>query len=109
MLFRSLTLMHGEVLPVVELAPLFGRAPSDIAGPLLVVGVGRAELGVRTEEVEEVTVLASSELLAPPTSLDDAAGHLVSAADRDGTLVLEGEALLGDSRLMFDLSGEGAA
>ncbi|NVI97274.1 chemotaxis protein CheW [Myxococcus sp. AM009] len=106
---RGLTLMHGEVLPVVELAPLFGRAPSDIAGPLLVVGVGRAELGVRTEEVEEVTVLASSELLAPPTSLDDAAGHLVSAADRDGTLVLEGEALLGDSRLMFDLSGEGAA
>ncbi|NOJ83500.1 chemotaxis protein CheW [Myxococcus xanthus] len=105
---RGLTLMHGEVLPVVELAPLFGRAPSDAVGPLLVVGVGRAELGVRTEEVEEVTVLAGNELLAPPTSLNDAAGHLVSAADREGTLVLEGEALLGDSRLTFDMSGEGA-
>ncbi|WIG93591.1 chemotaxis protein CheW [Myxococcus sp. SDU36] len=105
---RGLTLMHGEVLPVVELAPLFGRAPSDAAGPLLVLGVGRAELGVRTEEVEEVTMLVGSELLAPPISLSDTAGHLVSAADRDGSLVLEGEALLGDSRLMFDLSGEGA-
>ncbi|AEI64241.1 chemotaxis protein CheW [Corallococcus macrosporus] len=105
---RGLTLMHGEVLPVVELAPLFGRPPSDTPGPLLVVGAARAELGVRTEEVEEVTVLAGSELLEPPSSLDDVAGHLVSAADRDGTLILEGEALLGDSRLMFELSDEGA-
>ncbi|MFP2964301.1 chemotaxis protein CheW [Myxococcus sp. 1LA] len=104
---RGLTLMHGEVLPVVELAPLFGRAPSETPGPLLVVGTTRAELGLRTEEVEEVTVLAGNELLAPPATLDGVAGHLVSAADRNGALVLEGEALLGDSRLMFDLSDEG--
>ncbi len=106
---RGLTLMHGEVVPVVELAPLFGRAPSDAPGPLLVVGLSRAELGVRTEEVEEVTLLAGNTLLAPPSALDDVAGNLVSAADRDGTLVLDGDALLGDSRLMFDLSGEGTA
>ncbi|NPC85496.1 chemotaxis protein CheW, partial [Pyxidicoccus fallax] len=47
---RGLTLLHGEVLPVVELAPLFGRAPADASGPLLVVGAGRPELGLRTEE-----------------------------------------------------------
>ncbi|WP_426755555.1 chemotaxis protein CheW [Myxococcus sp. Y35] len=104
---RGLTLMHGEVLPVVELAPLFGRAPSDTPGPLLVIGAGRPELGLRTEEVEEVAILAGSTLLEPPSALDDVAGSLVSAADRDGTLVLEGDALLGDSRLMFDLSDEG--
>ncbi|GHG79474.1 chemotaxis protein CheW [Comamonas sp. JC664] len=105
---RGLTLMHGEVLPVVELAPLFGRAPADNPGPLLVVGTHRPELGLRTEEVEEVTVLAGNMLLEPPSALDDVAGSLVSAADRDGTLVLEGDALLSDSRLMFDLSDEGA-
>ncbi|MFP2933941.1 chemotaxis protein CheW, partial [Pyxidicoccus sp. 3LG] len=102
---RGLTLLHGEVLPVVELAPLFGRAPVDASGPLLVVGAGRPELGLRAEEVEEVTLLRGRELLPPPPTL---ASELVSAADRDGTLVLEGEALLGDSRLVFELSDEGA-
>lgn len=102
---RGLTLLHGEVLPVVELAPLFGRAPADASGPLLVVGAGRPELGLRTEEVEEVTLLRGRELLPPPATVDPG---LVSAAEADGTLVLEGEALLGDSRLVFDLSDEGA-
>jgi purine-binding chemotaxis protein CheW len=102
---RGLTLLHGEVLPVVELAPLFGRAPADTSGPVLMVGAGRPELGLRTEEVQEVTLLDGRELLPPPPALDS---PLVSAADRDGTLVLEGEALLGDSRLVFDLADEGS-
>ncbi|MCY1018977.1 chemotaxis protein CheW [Pyxidicoccus sp. MSG2] len=102
---RGLTLLHGEVLPVVELAPLFGRAPSEASGPLLVIGEGRPELGLRTEEVEEVTLLRGRTLLPPPSTVDTS---LVSAAEEDGTLVLEGEALLGDSRLVFDLSDEGA-
>ena len=102
---RGLTLLHGEVLPVVELAPLFGRAPSESSGPLLVIGAGRPELGLRTEEVEEVTLQRGRTLLPPPATVDT---DLVSAAEEDGTLVLEGEALLGDSRLVFDLSDEGA-
>lgn len=102
---RGLTLLHGEVLPVVELAPLFGRAPMESSGPLLVLGAGRPELGLRTEEVEEVTLLRGRTLLPPPSTVDTS---LVSAAEGDGTLVLEGEALLGDSRLVFDLSDEGA-
>ncbi|AKF84084.1 chemotaxis protein W [Myxococcus fulvus 124B02] len=104
---RGLTLLHGEVLPVVELAPLFGRAPSNAAGPLLVVGTHRAELGVRTEEVQEVTQVSSLDLLPTPEGLMDTAGGLVFAADRDGTLLLEGDSLLSDSRLVFDLSDEG--
>ncbi|WP_342377015.1 chemotaxis protein CheW [Myxococcus stipitatus] len=106
---RGLTLLRGEVLPVVELAPLFGREPVDSTGPLLVLGMGRAELGVRTEEVQEVTQVSSQELLPAPVALAETAGALVFAADRAGTLLLEGEALLGDSRLVFDLSDEGVA
>jgi purine-binding chemotaxis protein CheW len=110
---RGLTLLHGEVLPVVELAPLFGRAPAEAAGPLLVIGVGRPELGLRTEDVEEVTLLRGHTLLPPPATVEASrvsasAPPLVSAAAEDGTLLLEGEALLGDSRLVFDLSDEGA-
>ncbi|MCE9671002.1 chemotaxis protein CheW [Myxococcus stipitatus] len=104
---RGLTLLHGAVLPVVELAPLFGRAPAQGSGPLLVVGAEGPELGIRAEEVEEVTLLSSQDLLPPPATLADEGLGLVSAADRDGTLLLDGAALLGDGRLMFDLSDEG--
>ncbi|MFB1483139.1 chemotaxis protein CheW [Corallococcus sp. RDP092CA] len=108
-LLRGLTLLRGEVLPVVELAPLFGRPASQGTGPVLVVGAARAELGLRTDEVEEVTVLAGAELLPAPPSLEEEAGALVSGVGPDGTLVLEGEALLADDRLVFELSEEGVA
>jgi purine-binding chemotaxis protein CheW len=108
-LLRGLTLLRGEVLPVVELAPLFGRSAANGTGPVLVVGTTRAELGLRTDEVSEVTVLAATELLAAPASLEDEAGALVSGVSPDGTLVLEGGALLDDGRLVFELSEEGVA
>ncbi|MHA7634478.1 chemotaxis protein CheW [Corallococcus sp. M7] len=108
-LLRGLTLLRGEVLPVVELAPLFGRPAAQGVGPVLVVGVARAELGLRTDEVMEVVVLTGTELLPAPPSLEEEAGALVSGVSPDGTLVLEGEALLGDERLVFELSEEGVA
>jgi purine-binding chemotaxis protein CheW len=108
-LLRGLTLLRGEVLPVVELAPLFGRPAASGTGPVLVVGTTRAELGLRTDEVSEVAVLTAAELLAAPASLEDEAGALVSGVSPDGTLVLEGEALLADERLVFEWSEEGVA
>ncbi|NBD09989.1 chemotaxis protein CheW [Corallococcus silvisoli] len=108
-LLRGLTLLRGEVLPVVELAPLFGRPAANASGPVLVVGTARAELGLRTDEVSEVAVLTGTELLPAPPSLEEEAGALVSGVSPDGTLVLEGEALLGDERLVFELSEEGVA
>ncbi|MBN9681984.1 MULTISPECIES: chemotaxis protein CheW [unclassified Corallococcus] len=108
-LLRGLTLLRGEVLPVVELAPLFGRPAAQGTGPVLVVGVARAELGLRTDEVMEVMVLTGTDLLPAPPSLEEEAGALVSGVSPDGTLVLEGEALLADERLVFELSEEGVA
>lgn len=108
-LLRGLTLLRGEVLPVVELAPLFGRPAEQGTGPVLVVGTARAELGLRTDEVTEVAVLTGAELLPAPPSLEEEAGALVSGVSPDGTLVLEGEALLADERLVFELSEEGVA
>ncbi|CAM4449722.1 chemotaxis protein CheW [Corallococcus exiguus] len=109
-LLRGLTLLRGEVLPVVELAPLFGRPAAQGTGPVLVVGsTARAELGLRTDEVMEVAVLTVTEMLPAPPSLEEEAGALVSGVSPDGTLVLEGEALLADERLVFELSEEGVA
>ncbi|WP_224244849.1 chemotaxis protein CheW [Hyalangium gracile] len=106
-LLRGLTLLRGEVLPVVELAPLFGRPASGLGAVVLTVGASRADLGVCVETVEEVTLLSRDALLPPPGTLSAEAAALVSGIHRDGTLLLEGAALLGDSRLIFDVSDEG--
>ncbi|HEX5750133.1 MAG TPA: chemotaxis protein CheW [Archangium sp.] len=106
---RGLTLLHGEVLAVVELSPLFGRAAPTTHGPVLVVGPGRPELGLRADSVEEVLLLARDSLLAPPASLGARERTLVSGISRDGIIVLEAEALLGDGRLFFDFSEERTA
>lgn len=106
-LLRGLVLLRGEVLPVVELAPLFGQpAPALRPGPLLVVGTGHAELVLATASVEEVRSLPRSELLPPPPALAPQEGSLLAGVSPQGLLVLEGSALLADERLFFDL-GEG--
>jgi len=106
-LLRGLTLLRGEVLPVVELAPLFGRPASGQGSGVLLVGLARPELGLSVEAVEEVVLLPRDTLLPPPATLAAEAVKLVSGIHREGTLLLEGEALLGDSRLVFELSDEG--
>jgi purine-binding chemotaxis protein CheW len=105
-LLRGLTLLRGEVLPVVELAPLFGRPAPTFHGPVLVVGATRPEFGVRADAVEEVRLLARAALLPPPPTLGPEARVLVSGISREGVIVLEGAALLRDGRLFFDFSEE---
>jgi purine-binding chemotaxis protein CheW len=105
---RGLTLLRGEALAVVELPPLFGRDAALTPGPVLVLGTGRPELGVRTDAVEQVRLLSRATLLPVPPSLAEREQALVSGIDREGLIVLEGEALLGDSRLVFDLINEGS-
>jgi purine-binding chemotaxis protein CheW len=106
---RGLTLLHGEALAVVELAPLFGRAAPTTHGPVLVVGSGRPELGLRADAVEEVLLVSRDTLLPAPPTLGNQERALVSGINRDGLIVLEGEALLEDGRLFFDLSEERTA
>lgn len=106
-LLRGLTLLRAEILPVVELAPLFGRPASCLGTVVLLVGAARPELGLCVEAVEEVTFLPRDSLLPPPPTLPVEATALVSGIHREGTMLLEGAALLSDSRLIFDLSEEG--
>lgn len=103
---RGLHLLRGEVLPMVELGPLFGRPVTGAHALVLVVGAGRPELGLCAASAEEVAALARDALLPPPTTLAPEARELVSGIDREGLILLEGRALLGDSRLVFDLADE---
>lgn len=105
-LLRGLHLLRGEVLPLVELGPLFGRPVTGALNLVLVVGAGRPELGLCAASVEEVAPLTRAALLPPPPTLAPEGRELVSGIDREGLILLEGEALLGDSRLVFDLDGE---
>jgi purine-binding chemotaxis protein CheW len=107
-LLRGLTLLRGEVLPLVELGPLFGRPATRAGDVILVVGAARPELGLCVDEVEEVTSLPRDTLLAPPAALEASSGGLVSGIHRDGLILLEAEALLRDSRLLFDILDEGS-
>ncbi|WP_309892345.1 chemotaxis protein CheW [Archangium sp.] len=106
---RGLTLLHGEVLAVVELAPLFGRMASLTQGPVLVVGSSRPELGLRADSVEEVLLVSRDTLLPAPATLGNQERALVSGISREGIIVLEGAALLEDGRLFFDISEERTA
>lgn len=103
---RGLYLLRGEVLPLVELGPLFGRPVTGALQLVLVVGAGRPELGLCAASVEEVAPLARGALLPPPATLAPESLELVSGIDREGLILLEGRALLGDSRLVFDLADE---
>ena len=103
---RGVTLLHGEVLALVELAPLFGRPAPTTHGPVLVMGLGRPELGLRADRVDEVLSLSRDALLPPPASLNGQERTLVAGLTREGVIVLEGEALLRDGRFFFDLSEE---
>lgn len=103
---RGLALLRGEVLPMVELAPLFGRPVTGARAQVLVVGAARPELGVCVDSVAEVTHLARASLLNPPSTLAPEGLELVSGIDREGLILLEGGALLKDSRLVFDLTDE---
>lgn len=105
-LLRGLTLLRGEVLPVVELAPLFGRTTPTTQGPVLVVGTRKPEFGLRTDVVEEVRGLSRAALLPPPPTLAPRERALLSGISQDGVIVLEGEALLKEERLFFDFSEE---
>jgi purine-binding chemotaxis protein CheW len=73
---------------------------------VLVVGAGRPELGLCAASVEEVAPLTRAALLPAPPSLAPEGRELVSGIDREGLILLEGDALLGDSRLVFNLDGE---
>jgi purine-binding chemotaxis protein CheW len=80
--------LHGRLLPVMDLAPLLGIAPGPVAR-VVVVPHGRRELGLAAAEVHDVAELPPGD--APPGSalLRDsvlAEGALVGVIDLPAAL-----------------------
>src|SRR5205807_2383514 len=103
-----------EPLPVFDLGALLGHAgrpppaPAARVAPVLVLGEGRADLGLLVDGAEEVVERFASELGPPPPgppAAADAPPPLVRAVCADGLLILDGRALLDDPRLVVASTG----
>ncbi len=102
--------LRGEVLAVIRLGTLFGVAdgPRTGAARVIVLGDERDEFGILADAAEEVTTLRINQLLEPPGSLEGVGRSFVRGVTEQALIVLDGEALLGDDRLVID-QGEGIA
>jgi purine-binding chemotaxis protein CheW len=88
---------RGTLLPVVDLAPIFGLGKWDaVVSKVLVLGETSSEMAVATEAVNEVFAIAKSAILPVPDSVSVGARHFMLGTTRDAVTVLEGRTLLTD-------------
>jgi purine-binding chemotaxis protein CheW len=101
---------RGQVLCVVDLraflpAPAGGVARSSI----IVLGVDADEFGVLADRADGIRQLPASEILRPPDTLDGIGREYVRGVTRDALLLVDGNVLLHDSRLVVDQHETGTA
>ena len=98
----GVTNLNGEILAIFDLRELFGipqRAISDLFR-VIVLGDERPQFGVLADAVDEVRLIAVTELRSPPAQLP--AGELVRGVTEDALILLDGGALLADNRFVID-------
>jgi purine-binding chemotaxis protein CheW len=96
--------MEGEILPVFDLARLFGlaRGTRTELARILVLGEDRDELGLLADVAHEVRPLRIDAILEPPCSLEGIGRTTLRGVTADALIVLDGAALLRDPRLVID-------
>ena len=96
--------IRGEILAVVDLAPLFGAQmpPPSSACLLLVIGDENAELALRCDEISDVSSLGKDPIVAPPRAATSGGKRDVVGVTHDGIVVLDAAALLEDPRLVVE-------
>lgn len=112
--FRGVCNLRGQILLVADLAQLFGFAAppaqdlQDLQAPdaqepqLLVLGVGRPELGLVTHGACKTALLAESAISYSWDLATLAIGPLSQGITSDGLILLEGQSLLRDPRLFIN-------
>jgi purine-binding chemotaxis protein CheW len=112
----GVTNLRGEILPLFDLAQLFGTGRADGAerARTLVLGEFEPELGVHADEVFGVVNLPMSEVLDAGDAHIDTPLRWLHGVTRDALVVLNAEALLADELLRIGerderSSGRGAA
>ncbi|WP_422929894.1 chemotaxis protein CheW [Singulisphaera sp. PoT] len=94
----------GEIIPLIDLAVLFGvggDGPTS-SSLLVVLGEDHEEFGLLVDKTDEVLVIRLEEIL-PPTAVGETEGRsLIRGVTEDALIVIDGEQLLADPRLMID-------
>lgn len=97
--------LRGDVLAVMELRGFFGVVAAEKGEHTrtLILGGQRVEFGVIADLVEEVTTLRIADVLAPPGSMAAAARDFLRGVTAAAVLVIDGAALLRDTRLTIEM------
>jgi purine-binding chemotaxis protein CheW len=97
--FAGVINLHGEIVPIVDIGRLLGTPAGDGTGGrrVIILGRERAEFGIIVDRADEISTLrmeALDELAS--TQIDR---PFVRAILHDALVILDGVALLDDSRL----------
>ena len=79
--------LRGELVPVLDVAPLLDLALGAERPPVLVVGFGETRLGVAVEKVEEVLSLTPDAYRPAPLTGGERDQYVVGVARVEGRLV----------------------
>lgn len=98
--------LNGEILAVFDLRVLFGiaRGSATDRTRLIVVGDDRDEFGILADSAEEVVSLRNADLFASPGAGEGYGRLGLRGTTRDALIVLDGETLLLDERLVINPS-----
>src|SRR5205823_2178792 len=103
--------LRGEILAVVDLRKFFDitvQASTDLSR-VIVLGDDRDEFGVLADAVHEVVTLRTNEVLEPPGSVMGIERQYLRGVTKDALIVLDGAALLRDSRIFIDQGDDSGA
>jgi purine-binding chemotaxis protein CheW len=92
--FAGITNIHGQLIPLVDLRVLLGAEASANATFGVVLGEGRAEIGIIADTLLEMRTIAL-DALEPAGSTPSLVRHILP----DGAAVIDGAALIADPRL----------
>ncbi len=99
----------GEILPLFDLASLFGAngGEGSEGTHLVVFGEADEEFGGLVNGTDEVLTLGLEEILSSSSVAETAGRALIRGITEDALIVIDGEQLLSDDRLKIDQGTEG--
>lgn len=104
---RGVTNLRGEVLCLVDLRNVLDVASEGLTdlSRTVVMGIERAEFGILVDGTFEIVRLRQDDIVPPPESVAGVGREYVLGVTRKALLVLDGAALLRDSRLYVNQDG----
>lgn len=101
--------LRGEVLAVMSLSPLLNSQNAERGTDrlhrnrwVIVVGHEQAQFGIAVSNVTEVTGIPNNEILDPSRQTQISESTLVRGVTKDARVILNGQAILDDPRLVID-------